>query len=1050
MLLKIAHLADLHFKLYKEHDEYREILGELYRNLSRFRPDIIAVPGDIVDKKAALSPELLVLLHEFVSRLKGVGGRVVFSLGNHEYLQNNSSRLDPISPIIDIIDSENVVLLRTSGVYDSIFPGVSFNNFSLIDDVDKWPIFPEDNGLIQIGLFHGAVEGCLPEHAFLKTMGAIPQETFTNQDLVLLGHIHTPNLVLDTEGRIRYPGSLISQNFGETGDHGYLEWTIRSFDDFSCNFVPLENKQPYVTIQYDGGRLPTAPSGSKIRILSERRLPFSEYKAVLDQAQAKYSPSLLIFPNSAPLSDSDSVSLVSSSSTSPLKENLRDLHVQERLLKSYLTRFDLDDDILDGVIALNKEITAQIPETDGEVERGSNWSLQSLSWSNLFNYGEKNYIDFSKLHGIVGLLGANYSGKSSVIESLIYALFNTTSKGSLRASEIINQHCDKGQAEVVLKIGSELIKIRRSSERKSNSYDDARTELHFERAGISQNGENRVETDKRIRKMLGALDDFLLTSYSAQLDFLAFVDAGPSKRREILARFLDLDVLERKNEVAKNRLNLVKGGLKRLGDDGGKALSDGAEVEGELKQIGGEIEAKRAEINNLSRIVEEGTKGILELEGRLQVGVNHIDKKGLLVLLGVKQKAKVETSGKLGRNRTSLEEYENKLVKILEELERIGETEEANKTIQRYSEIDRQIREITTEITNIEDKITESQRKTKCLGEVPCTTEFHGKCKFVKDAHEASCWLPEAVKRINVKKAGLTKLKQEKAALDTERARAELEKRAKLIDLRDRAIRSISEFKAYIGKQEAEVRLLGREIEDIERQVEEYDRNVELYENRGKIEEQLRGLRVAQKAREEGRRKAEEELSGLFWKQGSLTQKLETIRENIAKVRSLVREQTVLEYFCKATNVNGIAFELMSSKIPLINEELAKILATFVKFEVFIEVEDKNLVVKIKHPKHPARKVETGSGAEKSIAAMALRVALISVSSLPCQDCLLLDEPAVSLDSDNLEGFGNLLLMLKSFFRCIIIVSHLDVLKDMVDVEIPIEKKDGFAHVDFN
>jgi DNA repair exonuclease SbcCD ATPase subunit len=46
-----------------------------------------------------------------------------------------------------------------------------------------------------------------------------------------------------------------------------------------------------------------------------------------------------------------------------------------------------------------------------------------LSGITLFNYGEGNSIDFAKLNGIVGIFGKNYSGKSSVIDSvLVYNL----------------------------------------------------------------------------------------------------------------------------------------------------------------------------------------------------------------------------------------------------------------------------------------------------------------------------------------------------------------------------------------------------------------------------------------------------------------------------------------------------------------------------------------------------------------------------------------------------------------------------------------------------
>ena len=61
---------------------------------------------------------------------------------------------------------------------------------------------------------------------------------------------------------------------------------------------------------------------------------------------------------------------------------------------------------------------------------------------------------------------------------------------------------------------------------------------------ISENGLTRNDTDKNIRKKFGTLDDFLLTAMSSQLDSLSFVKEGSTKRKNKLAKFLDLDIFD--------------------------------------------------------------------------------------------------------------------------------------------------------------------------------------------------------------------------------------------------------------------------------------------------------------------------------------------------------------------------------------------------------------------------------------------------------------------------------------------------------------------------
>jgi len=144
---------------------------------------------------------------------------------------------------------------------------------------------------------------------------------------------------------------------------------------------------------------------------------------------------------------------------------------------------------------------------------------------------------------------------------------------------------------------------------------------------------------------------------------------------------------------------------------------------------------------------------------------------------------------------------------------------------------------------------------------------------------------------------------------------------------------------------------------------------------------------------------------------------------------------------------NGIAYDVIKKRLPTINEEIAKVLANIVEFEVFFEDDGKRLNIFIKHPKHEARPLEMGSGAEKTIAAMAIRLSLLSVSSLPKGDIFILDEPGTSLDAENMEGFIRILDVVKSYFKTVLLITHLDSLKDVADTTIDITKTNGYAFI---
>ena len=142
--------------------------------------------------------------------------------------------------------------------------------------------------------------------------------------------------------------------------------------------------------------------------------------------------------------------------------------------------------------------------------------------------------------------------------------------------------------------------------------------------------------------------------------------------------------------------------------------------------------------------------------------------------------------------------------------------------------------------------------------------------------------------------------------------------------------------------------------------------------------------------------------------------------------------------------------DIIKRKLPIVNEEVSKVLANIVDFEVFFENDGRKLDILIKHPKHDPRPIEMGSGAEKTIASMAIRLALLNVSTLPKGDTFILDEPGTSLDEENMEGFIRILDMIKSQFKTVILISHLDSLKDCVDQQIIIDKDNyGYANVKY-
>ena len=58
-MIKIAHIADIHFRGYKRHAEYKKIMEDFFIKCLAEKPDVILIVGDIVHSKTQnITPEL--------------------------------------------------------------------------------------------------------------------------------------------------------------------------------------------------------------------------------------------------------------------------------------------------------------------------------------------------------------------------------------------------------------------------------------------------------------------------------------------------------------------------------------------------------------------------------------------------------------------------------------------------------------------------------------------------------------------------------------------------------------------------------------------------------------------------------------------------------------------------------------------------------------------------------------------------------------------------------------------------------------------------------
>ena len=1036
---RIAHISDTHIRNLKYHMEYNHVFSKIYDSLRQEQPDYIVHTGDLAHTKTQLSPEYFEMASNFLKNLADIAPTIII-LGNHDGNLKNGDRQDAITPIVEALKHPNLTLLKNSGEY-SPEDGLTFNVLSVFDR-DNWSK-PSDSRAVNIALYHGAVQGSQVGSGFSLDHGEDSLEIFSDFDYAMLGDIHRTQF-LDRKQKVWYAGSTVQQNFGESRLKGYLIWNIYGKDRHVVEKRFFQSPRPFINVIITKeGQLPNVdvPKNARLRLICEHNLPRARLVRIQDYAQTKWSPMSVQVINKAIISEEDS--------SDDKSQNIRDQNVFDTYMSNFLDTKQLQKETRERTMEIAREYFKKHVQTD--LSRNVTWKLKNMSWDYLFNYGKGNSIDFSKLNGLVGIFGKNYSGKSSIIDAALFGIYNTTSKGERKNVHIINQNQDRAKCKMEISIGDDVYKIARTLERTKNS---AKTDLDFTKVALgvtaeSKNGTTRNQTDQNIQATLGSYRDFVMTSLAAQHDSFGFINEGSTKRKEILAKFLDLEIFDEMHKAVKKDSSEMRGLIKHLNAvDWQKklkrALSEYAEILGEIEEKKDECETHE---NRLAVLREEQTiinDQVLAASQR-DIDIDQVNKDLLRA-----QKSLKKASEELSNLSTQLRERRERLA-TLEPL-RDGLMAKAVVAEENLKSVEERKLYLKTK-TKSRDSLIRKRNNLQSKIDLLHDHEYDPDCrfccdnKFVKQAEEAKVDIIDVKQAIDLVEAEIESTTELIKSLGEGYLRKEMQDFVdfdmEFLSLKD----EVKHLSLKYENEEGKISLMEHRIPKYEEEITYYNDNIEAYENLSSLKRDLKAINQTISIKEKACKRCRSQLLELMSEKGSTSRLIDEAREGIQRVKNAERDYIAYDLFVQATHANGISYEVIKSMLSRINAEISSVLSTIVDFEVLIENDGSNLEIYLKHPNYDSRPLSMGSGAEKTIASMAIRLALISVSSLPRADFFILDEPATALDADHMEGFVRLLQMIKSHFKTVLLITHLENLKDVVDKTIEIDKVDGYAQV---
>jgi len=1048
---KVYHLADLHIRNLQRHKEYRQVFKKFLKQVKedKIEDSLIYIAGDIAHAKTEMSPELVHEISWFLTECAKLRETVLIT-GNHDCNLNNSHRLDVLTPIIENLGNNRIHYLRDTGIYN--IHNLTFVVYSILDDKENWPKGDTVDGENKIVLFHGPVNKAQTDIGYTVSSNSFQVDMFDGYDMAMLGDIHKRQTFGPGYEHIAYAGSMIQQNHGELlENHGYLLWDIptRTFTEHH-----IHNDYGFLTVDVVDGKIPQwvyDEVGTKLPKYPRLRLRFTRTEAS-DMKRRITELKKLFKVAEVTVTRTDTIGQLKTNQkvNKNIVGDVKNETFQNQLIRDYLERqYLLEDEELDRIAEINSELNGQIDDSDsaGNIL----WTPKEFEFSNMFSYGEGNKVRFNKAQGIVGIFAPNASGKSSLFDALSFCIYDKTSRTNI-SKNILNNR----KTNFYCKFNFEIDGIDYYIERRAKyvrKQTSVKVDVDFWRDnnGVieSLNGEQRKDTNKEIEKYLGKFEDFVLTALSLQGNNALFIDKSQSERKEILSQFIGVNIFDKLYQKAadENRDNatLIR---KFKSDDFTTKL---AQIDTDLKTNKNEYKLLEVSQKSLKdeedvlnkRIISLNEK-IVKLNADSGVSIEELEKR--LKNLETKKDGVSTTKGSVQERITFREEQQITLEEILDKFDE----EDLEEGITKLKRLRKDLSNIDSEIEKINIKLESLYERKQHLD----SHKYNEECDIcMENSKSILDTKSEVESKIKELEESLQHNEKEKLDLNIEidslkGYEDEWDKYKDAKDKEDKLDREISQLINKLSTTETEEIRLDTQIAQQQQLIEEYYKNEKQIQKNKEIRDEISGVREKLTIIKDELKGVNTDILKLNGKVSALQNQKETIEDRINEVKELESQSRLFDFYLNALSKDGVSYELIEKALPMIEGEVNNILAQIVEFGMQLEIDGKNINAYLVYGDQ-RWSLEMCSGMERFISGLAIRVALINVCNLPRPNFLVIDEGFGTLDSENLQSLFMLFTYLKTQFDFVMIISHIDSMRDVVDGLIEIKKEKGFSQVKF-
>lgn len=784
----------------------------------------------------------------------------------------------------------------------------------------------------------------------------------------------------------------------------------------------IENINPTDRLVFDLNMYQVDYNEQKIKSL--RKEISEKYGVPLKNVEVNFNPITV-------KDDGSKISLASD-----IVNNIQDPKFQQKLFGEYIKMKDIKDANLNDIIKIDDVINAHV--NFDAYSKYKSYKIKYAKWDNYLSYGKGNYFDFTKLNGLVLLNGEpeNQCGKTTfAIDLLRFALFGKSPKCPTLDS-VFNIYLED-ETEAMVEVGIEIegadYVIRRTITRPALKKRTARSKCkqkveYFKTVNGSTElienceADSGTQTNNLIRETIGNVEDFNLVISATRKTLDNLLDMGQTDKGKLFSRWLGLLSIEEKEKIAKDE-------FKKLSKDLLSNRYNKASLE--------------SEITDMNSVISSNNNKIIELEDKLNKSnerINGFNKekndiqsrrkeiKSELVKIDIttieNKLLSLENEKLIKNNECSIAKNEYDTIKnsVFDE----GIYRKALLDKQRYensnAEIKGQIKIIRANNANIEALIAQKICPT-CHQEI----DVKAQSSVIEDnKKEEKRLISQGV----MNKKMIDELSD--SINDMETQRANVQRKSNL------------EFK--LSAIEVQIKNIDMSISDYQRQKNEIETNKDNIRYNNEIDNKIRicddSIRAENNVKEQLIREIQQ------YKSENNNYNTE-IKNHKIVIDKLVEEEKIIRdwnLYQELLGKNGIVKLVLKNALPIINNEVKRLLDGLCDFDVVMSVSDNNQICIDLQREGKSIDLSTGaSGFEGTIASLALRAALGNIAILPKCNGLVLDEILSGISAENMTNIMTLYHRMLNNYDFILHICHDTTLVDYHEQIVTVTKKDNVS-----